>query len=246
MILRKMINSLKSQNWTSLTLELLVLVVGIFLGLQAESWYQDQQKKQDQIDFIEEAYGLLKADVVDANTYLYDQIPNIIKNNAIVLKALNDGVLAEEDSKQFRAGLVLLLISSGHDDTAIEGMIESGQLTVLAGMPEVQKQFMELYALRKQGTMNAENAKSVLFSLLPVITRQVSLNNIINPDRTVKWLPPDFDFASLMEDKAAIRAIKHIISETNRMRRDMSIAQEKLIQVHEELAEILRKEGRLQ
>ena len=38
---------MKGRKWSSLALELLVVVVGIFLGLQADSWYQSRSEQRE-------------------------------------------------------------------------------------------------------------------------------------------------------------------------------------------------------
>ena len=38
MILHRLVTELRNQNWITVVLELVVVVVGIFLGLQADAW----------------------------------------------------------------------------------------------------------------------------------------------------------------------------------------------------------------
>lgn len=61
MILRKLAKSIRDQDWFTVILEVLIVVVGIFLGLQADAWNQAriddhraQQAVQElRIDFVE-------------------------------------------------------------------------------------------------------------------------------------------------------------------------------------------------
>lgn len=46
MILKRIMSSLRKQRWSDLGLELLVVVVGIFLALQADSWYQARTEEK--------------------------------------------------------------------------------------------------------------------------------------------------------------------------------------------------------
>lgn len=46
MILKRIMSSLRKQRWSDLGLELLVVVVGIFLALQADSWYQSRTEQK--------------------------------------------------------------------------------------------------------------------------------------------------------------------------------------------------------
>ena len=38
MILRRVATALREQNWSTITIEFLLLVVGVFLGIQAANW----------------------------------------------------------------------------------------------------------------------------------------------------------------------------------------------------------------
>jgi hypothetical protein len=42
MLLQRLAKSLKNQDWSTVAIEIIVLTSGIFLGLQAESWYQNR------------------------------------------------------------------------------------------------------------------------------------------------------------------------------------------------------------
>ena len=42
MLLRRITEHLRAGNWFAVTLDLLVVVLGVFLALQAERWYDEQ------------------------------------------------------------------------------------------------------------------------------------------------------------------------------------------------------------
>jgi hypothetical protein len=56
-ILRRMINSLRSQNWLSLSLELLVLVSGVFLGLQVDDWNEARKDRLLETAYLDRLYA---------------------------------------------------------------------------------------------------------------------------------------------------------------------------------------------
>lgn len=43
MIIKRLTQHIKEQNWFAVGLDLLVVIVGIFLGLQVQQWYQDRE-----------------------------------------------------------------------------------------------------------------------------------------------------------------------------------------------------------
>ena len=59
MIMRRLVSSLKEQNWTAITVEFVLLVLGVFLGIQASNWNAERETKQKSALFTER----LKADL---------------------------------------------------------------------------------------------------------------------------------------------------------------------------------------
>ena len=53
MLLRRVIEHLKDQNWFAVALDLVVVVVGIFLAFQVERWYSEQLLQSSQVDHLE-------------------------------------------------------------------------------------------------------------------------------------------------------------------------------------------------
>jgi hypothetical protein len=45
-ILRRLSQSLKEQNWTAITIEFVLLVAGVFLGIQVSNWNDDREIRQ--------------------------------------------------------------------------------------------------------------------------------------------------------------------------------------------------------
>ncbi len=53
MLLRRMIANLRDQNWTAITIEFVLLVVGVFLGIQVANWNEDRQQAARQAQYLE-------------------------------------------------------------------------------------------------------------------------------------------------------------------------------------------------
>jgi hypothetical protein len=48
MILRRLREYVRQENWFAVVLELVVVVVGLFLAFQLDRWYETQRSKSDQ------------------------------------------------------------------------------------------------------------------------------------------------------------------------------------------------------
>ena len=62
MLLRRIIEHVSSQNWTAVFVDFVIVVVGVFVGLQVQEW---NAVRQDQ-ERLERIVASLKADMVDA------------------------------------------------------------------------------------------------------------------------------------------------------------------------------------
>jgi hypothetical protein len=52
MILRRLSQSLKQQNWTAIWIEFVLLVSGVFLGVQVSGWWQDQSDARREAAYL--------------------------------------------------------------------------------------------------------------------------------------------------------------------------------------------------
>lgn len=52
MLLRRLSQSLKEQNWTAIWIEFILLVTGVFLGIQVANWNATQQDHKREAEFI--------------------------------------------------------------------------------------------------------------------------------------------------------------------------------------------------
>ncbi len=107
MILRRVIKHFREQEWTAIFLDLLIVVVGVFVGLQVNNWNEQQAENRLEHEYLERLY-------VDMNGSLQDYERNngwderTIASQAIVLKALRAGTLDESERKAFALGLVFV------------------------------------------------------------------------------------------------------------------------------------------
>jgi hypothetical protein len=51
MILRRLAQAIRVQNWFTVVIELFIVIVGVYLGLQAENWNQARIERQAAIDY---------------------------------------------------------------------------------------------------------------------------------------------------------------------------------------------------
>lgn len=47
MILRRIAENLRAQNWTNVAIEVAIVIVGVFIGIQAANWNEERQQRQE-------------------------------------------------------------------------------------------------------------------------------------------------------------------------------------------------------
>jgi hypothetical protein len=79
MILRRLSQSLKQQNWTAIWIEFILLVAGVFLGIQVSNWNQERETAKKAGVFTERLRGDLRVEVwrfKALNLYYRDVVEN--------------------------------------------------------------------------------------------------------------------------------------------------------------------------
>lgn len=104
MILRKISNALRTQNWFTVILEVLIVVVGIFAGLQVDSWNESRKDRGKEREYLVRLQGdidrdtELLADSVGQSGRWADGI-------IYAWRALVDTTLVDDDPCRFISGI---------------------------------------------------------------------------------------------------------------------------------------------
>ena len=108
MILNRIAAALRTQSWFTVLVELLVVVVGIFLGLQVDAWSKAQQR-QDEADYylqrvigeLEEALVFLEAEI--------DEADNLIARSTKAVEAVRNESVTAENRESFAADFLAVI-----------------------------------------------------------------------------------------------------------------------------------------
>ncbi len=104
MILRKLATAMREQNWFTVVLEILIVVVGIFVGLQVDGWNEARKDKAKERIYlerfsrdIERDSGLLSRSIRSADKRATDAV--------LAMSGLTDPTSLEADPCQFLASV---------------------------------------------------------------------------------------------------------------------------------------------
>ena len=70
MILRRLVENLKQQHWTAVAIELVIVVLGVFIGLQAQEWATAHAEQQRADVLLQQLRGDLDSERSNMNAYM--------------------------------------------------------------------------------------------------------------------------------------------------------------------------------
>lgn len=88
MILRRLSQSLKEQNWTAIVIEFVLLVTGVFLGIQVSNWNTERETRQKSELFTARLIADLRVEAW-AYEYLIEYNKDVLSNARKALDALS-------------------------------------------------------------------------------------------------------------------------------------------------------------
>jgi hypothetical protein len=132
MLLRRLSKHVEDQNWFAVTVDFLIVVGGVFIGLQVANWNEVSKAKAQEAIVIEQLY----AEFTDAVTDLREiKITNdlILESTREVLRVIRDDVQPKDDAAFLRT-----LLQAGSsvvgpkDPVTLTELLASGRLSNLS------------------------------------------------------------------------------------------------------------------
>ncbi len=100
MILGNLATGLKKRDWETVVMEILIVVVGIFIGLQVDDWNQARIDRADIAEYLERIQKDLKRDA-DFYSFLADEARYKRDGLAALKRILGEDGLPDEDPDSF-------------------------------------------------------------------------------------------------------------------------------------------------
>ena len=132
MILRRISESIRRQDWFVLLLEVVIVVAGVFIGIEVANWNETRQERQDEAQYLQRIHTdlLLSQRRIESAT---EWIDGNAKTATFMLERLQNCELAPEHRDRFAQGLYVLGKFNAPQlmDSTLEEMKSSGQLRLL-------------------------------------------------------------------------------------------------------------------
>lgn len=132
MILRRLGNAIREQNWFTVVLEVLIVVVGIFFGLQVDDWNERRKERVMEQEYLERLLADIEVsiDLIEATVQSLD---GLIDQSTFVLGALQTGKLDRKDVNEFHIAVIdfAAMPPSQSDLTTIHELQSAGRLSII-------------------------------------------------------------------------------------------------------------------
>lgn len=212
MILRRLVTALRKQSWLTVVVELVVLVVGIFLGLQVDSW---NEARKDRV--LEQQYvASLKADF-QADIEELDNAIALAKSRALLGRLLISTIdkgRVEGDPNEFIWALFssYLLNFPSYTRATINDLLSTGNLQLLqdSNLKAAVAEYYTDIEYREQWKTNWREMQIALEHTMPhLLDFDVVEAGFLRYRGRPDWITEEFQFDSSVAEQVLLRIIEH-------------------------------------
>ena len=213
MILRRLVQNLKQQHWTGVLIELTIVVLGVFIGLQVSNWNEarrDRALEQQYLERLREDFALSVSGAQESIEAMESQT----RGATLMLDRLRACRLDEPGQRaDFASALYVLgrieppMLTRGTIDelrsTGRLGIIRSVRLRqALSNVVQEQERTMEVLGFivaRRNVQIGYVDARSTF-----LVSQDAGSDTKRGPDEVL------FDFPALCKDPAYVNAVSHL------------------------------------
>lgn len=188
MLLRRVTKHIKAQDWFAVFVDFLIVVVGVFVGLQVQDWNDSRKERREELVLLdrlsEETQSLLDA---------HEQELATLRTRAGILTGVNAVLFSQAPSRPITA-LECGFISGSHvyrrpadELPVLDEMLETGRFDLLRD-PGIKEHLRAYLLLRERGRAYYEEAVNELFRLHSRFPSLVIVQRLpVTADEDVSW-----------------------------------------------------------
>jgi hypothetical protein len=237
--LSRLRDALRERDWLGITIELLVVTLGVLLAFEIEQWGQRRERATQERQFMEELLADTQSGVEELKG-LIDVHEKVLREVPVALEARGNPtkISALPRRRDFGCGLSRPLLAP-YNDTAYEELIQSGRMSLLTD-PKLRTAVRDLAASQNWGASQGIFTREQLNINLPPLTRyyEVSIGRDPVTSCHIDWPP-------LLSDDQAVYAATRLIRRHGQMLEVRKRTFDLTLQVRQMLACKLGKLGKL-
>ncbi|PCJ22486.1 MAG: hypothetical protein COA96_14245 [SAR86 cluster bacterium] len=132
MLLRRFTQHIRSQNWLAVSIDLIVIVLGVFIGMQVTEWNQERKDRIEEISYLERIlFDISETIIVEQDSITFMKAK--IQEAEFVLDTIESGKIASEEIQIFGTYLDSLARTNPlrYTHATINEMIATGKLNLI-------------------------------------------------------------------------------------------------------------------
>ena len=196
MIPRRLIRHLKGQHWFAAWVDLFIVVLGVFIGIQVSNWNEarrDRQSEREYLDRLRHEVGEILPQAQSTNAALADQLKLVEELRAFLASGLGGDAL--DDRHCVAAGRSHIYAASIFYPPTIKELISTGRILLIRD-PAIRTAIMsfdQAYADMSQLRTDIQIDRRVLARHYPVL---------IDSGLSADWSGANCDFDGMRENQA--------------------------------------------
>jgi hypothetical protein len=240
MILRRIIEHFRKQEWTAIFLDFLIVVTGILIAFQITEWNEARRERALEREYIERLHADMQ-NTVDSRQKASEWDETRKAQQALVLNALRSGVLPEQDREAFETGLAFFGFVSGLDIhwATVDELRSTGAMNLIRDV-SLRSRILRFDADLKRRQGIAENFLGSIYAYRRQIGDRYGVVNYSGERNAVKLA---YDFETLAADPGLVNVLSQI-DFLSRFRLDLNqLTLAEVRDLRDELAKRLGREG---
>jgi len=232
-ILTRLIRNLSEQNWFTVSLELVVVVAGIFLGIQATNWNEDRISRENGYYYLGLLQSQLEEEIEDRDEELAglsERIDRIQKT----WELLYADQWSDEDFAGFKSEHVAVYSTSSERSrpSALRQLLDAGKIDLVESRA-IQQMLFRLDSAYEEAISQSEISSRRISNAVTVLTLAIRYGDA--SDVMAITVEPDI----LIESQELKWAVRSILIMNRVQKRSMESLQLARIEARDELIEFL-------
>jgi hypothetical protein len=212
MILRRLGRNLREQNWTAITIEFVLLVLGVFLGIQAQDWQNELANRRLERGYVERMLKDIELSI-ETDELNITRLEGLSDGQALVVASLVRCELPADRRDAFADGVsdIAKVGPSVFVMNTMDEMLSAGHFSLIrnAGVRDAMNGLAR--DAKYQGGLFAAIYAQLAASASTTSQRAIRIYaDHKNPFDPVGWNELSIDFDALCKDRAFQAAVSNI------------------------------------
>ncbi len=237
MLLRRVTQHVKDQNWFAVFVDLLIVVVGVYIGIQVANWNAERQNQKEQLSYLELLHTELAPRIENYERF-FESLEEVGNNERFVVETLRSGKLDNSETTRFNSGLVTIIRVHQPDTSLLVKRLETSDIVDDYQGTKYHEILSRLYSSWTRASRNMKTYVDQAKSARDLVFNRVYMSPSEN------FVPiPQYNFKQLVNDKAFVHAVAQLYHFNKLSRNTFRRAHNEIVQSVKELEAALYPNG---